>query len=54
MSRAALDAICHAAVWFEPTTDGFDPLLEIIGDARLVLIGEASHGTHEFYRIRAS
>jgi erythromycin esterase-like protein len=53
MSRAALDAIRHAAVWFEPTTDGFDPLLESIGDARLVLIGEASHGTHDFYQIRA-
>lgn len=25
----------------------------MIGDARYVLIGEASHGTHEFYRIRA-
>src|SRR4051794_23649165 len=31
----------------------FDPLLKAIGDAPLVLIGEASHGTHEFYRIRA-
>jgi protein-L-isoaspartate(D-aspartate) O-methyltransferase len=29
------------------------PLLERIGEARLVLIGEASHGTSEFYRIRA-
>lgn len=29
------------------------PLLDRIGDARLVLIGEASHGTSEFYRIRA-
>lgn len=29
------------------------PLLERIGDSRLVLIGEASHGTSEFYRIRA-
>ena len=28
------------------------PLLERIGDARLVLIGEATHGTSEFYRIR--
>ena len=34
------------------TTD-VDPLLALIGDARYVLIGEASHGTHEFYRIRA-
>ena len=31
----------------------FDPLLAMIGHARFVLIGEASHGTHEFYRIRA-
>lgn len=31
----------------------FDPLLALIGDAHLVLIGEASHGTHEFYRVRA-
>jgi erythromycin esterase-like protein len=30
-----------------------DPLLERIGDARYVLIGEASHGTHEFYAWRA-
>ncbi len=28
------------------------PLLTRIGDARLVLIGEASHGTSEFYRMR--
>lgn len=32
---------------------GYDPLLEMIGDKRIVLIGEASHGTHEFYRERA-
>jgi erythromycin esterase-like protein len=35
------------------TSDDFDPLLALIGGARFVLIGEASHGTHEFYRIRA-
>jgi protein-L-isoaspartate(D-aspartate) O-methyltransferase len=29
------------------------PLLERIGDARAVLVGEASHGTSEFYRMRA-
>ncbi len=31
----------------------YDPLLKAIGDRRFVLIGEASHGTHEFYRERA-
>jgi erythromycin esterase-like protein len=31
----------------------YDALLEMVGDARLVLLGEASHGTHEFYRERA-
>ena len=29
------------------------PLLARIDDARVVLIGEASHGTSEFYRMRA-
>ena len=31
----------------------YDPLLDAIGECRFVLIGEASHGTHEFYQIRA-
>jgi protein-L-isoaspartate(D-aspartate) O-methyltransferase len=30
-----------------------DPLLERVGDARIVLLGEATHGTSEFYRMRA-
>src|SRR5205823_12582322 len=31
----------------------YDDLLELIGEARIVLLGEASHGTHEFYFERA-
>ncbi|RUS31333.1 hypothetical protein BC938DRAFT_478036 [Jimgerdemannia flammicorona] len=31
----------------------YDSLLDAIGDARFVLIGEASHGTREFYEERA-
>jgi protein-L-isoaspartate(D-aspartate) O-methyltransferase len=30
-----------------------DALVDRVGDARVVLIGEASHGTSEFYRMRA-
>ncbi len=33
--------------------EDFDGLLDLVGDAKIVLIGEASHGTHEFYRERA-
>lgn len=30
-----------------------DPLVRLIGDSQFVLLGEATHGTHEFYRTRA-
>lgn len=35
------------------TASDFDPILAMVGEACVVLIGEATHGTHEFYRIRA-
>ena len=31
-----------------------DPLMERIGDAKYVLLGEASHGTHEYYTWRTA
>jgi len=31
----------------------YDPLMKLVGDSRFVLLGEATHGTHEFYRERA-
>ena len=31
----------------------YDPLMELIGNARFVMLGEATHGTHEFYKERA-
>ncbi|MBE7494921.1 MAG: erythromycin esterase family protein [Verrucomicrobiaceae bacterium] len=34
-------------------TGDYTPLLDFIGEARFVLLGESSHGTHEFYRERA-
>lgn len=33
--------------------EDLDPLLERIGDSRYVLLGEATHGTHEYYTWRA-
>lgn len=38
---------------FEETSETYLDILTHIGNARFVLIGEASHGTHEFYKIRA-
>ena len=45
--------ISQVAERLNEATPNYDRLIERIGDARLVLIGEASHGTHEFYRDRA-
>jgi len=53
-NRHAVEAVRDAALWFPPTEDGLAPLLDLIGDARIVLIGEATHGTADFYRIRAN
>ncbi|MDB5039285.1 MAG: hypothetical protein JWN27_11 [Candidatus Eremiobacteraeota bacterium] len=44
--RAAADALAHAE-------DPYNAIVERVGNARVVMIGEASHGTHEFYRERA-
>lgn len=41
------------AMPLQRTPEDFDPLLERIGNARIVMLGEASHGTAEFYAIRA-
>ena len=49
----AAGVVQREARWIEPSADGMGPLLDAIGNAALVLIGEASHGTHEFYRARA-
>jgi erythromycin esterase-like protein len=53
MSDPARDIVRNAALWFEPEADGLDIVVDRLGDARLVLIGEATHGTEEFYRSRA-
>lgn len=52
-SEILLSRINRAAVPLTFEAADYDPLLRWIGDRRLVLIGEASHGTHDFYRERA-
>ena len=49
----AIKAVCEAARPLAGAADDYDALLEMVGEARFVMIGEASHGTHEFYRERA-
>lgn len=52
--RLALSEIARTAQPLSYSAQGeYDPLLAEIGEARVVLIGEASHGTHDFYRERA-
>ena len=50
--RDALRAVEAAAVPLDGG-DGLDALVERIAAARTVLIGEASHGTQDFYALRA-
>jgi erythromycin esterase-like protein len=47
------DLVHDAAIPLTGAPQDYQPLLDLIGDARFVLLGEASHGTHEFYRERA-
>jgi erythromycin esterase-like protein len=48
-----LQSIRRAARPVIGSKNDYDPLLDLIGDSHVVLLGEASHGTHEFYRERA-
>jgi len=50
---AAIKAIDAAAQPLAGTGSDYDGLLDLIGNARFVLLGEATHGTHEFYAERA-
>jgi len=50
---AALEALQVDAHTLGGGEHDYDALLELVGDARLVLLGEASHGSHEFYSERA-
>lgn len=47
------EAVRKYAYLLTDSNEDYDLLMELIGEARFVLIGEASHGTHEFYQQRA-
>jgi erythromycin esterase-like protein len=49
----ALDAVRECAHAHTGALDDYAPLMELIGDAHLVLLGQGSYGTHEFYAARA-
>jgi len=53
ISATAPGTIANATEDFADIADAdLAPLLDRIGDKKLVLLGEASHGTSEFYRMR--
>lgn len=52
--KTILDTIRSVAVPLKGTYSDYDTLLASINDAQIVLLGEATHGTNEFYDIRAT
>src|SRR3979490_398614 len=56
MSRQILDAdaaVIHAAAQNISVPSDYGPLVDMTWEAQVVLIGEASHGPHEFYATRS-
>lgn len=53
LNTQLIQALCQSADPLTNTPQDYDSLLDLVGDAQFVLIGEASHGTHEFYDRRA-
>src|SRR5205085_2533023 len=47
------DTVRETARALAGETSDYDPLLKLVGAARFCLLGEATHGTDEFYRERA-
>ena len=53
-NRSPIDALRRDIRPLHGDARDHDALLALIGDARYVLLGEATHGTHEFYAERAA
>lgn len=52
MGQTLDEAVEHYAQAFHSVED-LTPILEAVGEAKIVLLGEATHGTSEFYTLRA-
>ena len=50
-TRSAIDVVREVEFPIHTSAD-LDPLINLVGDSRFVLLGEASHGTHEYYTWR--
>lgn len=53
MTSANIDTLRNAVIPLTGSKQDYDELLDSIGDKQFVLLGEATHGTQEFYEIRA-
>ncbi|HEU4664479.1 MAG TPA: erythromycin esterase family protein, partial [Dokdonella sp.] len=51
--RSSNVALRRSAHLLDGSSRDYDALLEMVGERPFVLLGEASHGTHEFYEMRA-
>jgi erythromycin esterase-like protein/predicted phosphoribosyltransferase len=51
---SAIELLRGRVIRLAGSVGDYDALIEGVGEARVVLLGEASHGTHEFYRERAA
>ena len=52
MEQSLEEAVRMYAQPFDSAAD-LSPIIDAIGDAKIVMLGEASHGTSEFYTVRA-
>ena len=54
LPSTSAEVVARAAQHLRGSTGDYDPLVARASDAEIVLLGEATHGTHEFYRERAA
>lgn len=52
-NKLQLRALSEHAHAVTDSRQDYEPLMKLIGDSRFALLGEASHGTHDFYHTRA-